>query len=102
MIGASVPAWASNNSSTDGSSAEYLPATNEFRVCDTARDGSAVYVDWQANGQSGRFQHNLGDGNCRNSGTIAAITNGGTVRFRSCENINNGFDDCDTWESTTG
>lgn len=102
-VGASTPAWASNNSSTDGASAEYLTGNNEFRVCDTAADGHAVYVDWQANGQSGRFQHNLGNGNCRNSGRIAAISDGGSVRFRACENINNGPDDCDApWETTTG
>lgn len=101
-VAAATPAWASNNSSTDGASAEYLPGTNEFKLCDTASDGHAVYVDWRANNQSGRFQHNAGNGQCRNSGTISAIVNGGTVRFRACENINNLPDDCDDWETTTG
>lgn len=98
--GANAASGSSWTVSTNGSRVTFYngpsgSTTESFKVCDTAADGNSVYVRWQFNGGSGREQQYGGNGSCVTFSHNWA--EGLTVKFQSCEDVNNFWDDCSGW-----
>lgn len=95
----STSAWYLGN---EAARVNYWSSTDDFRVSDTMCDGHSVYAQYQRAGASVRTLRN--SKGCHTYADFdRSFTNGQTIKYRICVDVQLDQDNCSSWKwDTTG